>query len=147
MKSLTYILLSILFLFSCSSSKSAVETPKPAVVSPTLDGGKWKLLTMRGKEPKYSDIENQITLSFNSEAKTINGYAGCNRYFGNFTTHDLEKIKFTEIGSTKRACGAPSMDLENSFLQSLGRINAYAFANNELQLLQNERVIFVFEKE
>lgn len=130
---------------SCKSTDKTVITAKKE--APGLSEVKWKMVSFKGKEVNAGDIESQISIHINEEAKTISGYSGCNQYFGDITIFEPERIRFEKIGSTKRACPQNNMQIEKTYLNSLDKINGYKVSQTELQLLQNEKVLYIFEKE
>lgn len=61
----------------------------------------------------------------------VSGSTGCNRYFGtvhfplNASSAPIQPLKFSRLGSTRRACAPPRMQLETEFLNALENVTAY----------------------
>jgi putative lipoprotein len=76
----------------------------------------WKLEYMKSEGMQYGMEDIIPTLNFSNDGK-VNGFAGCNNYFGNYDI-DGRTIAFGEIGSTRMHCEA-SMELEQAFMKIL----------------------------
>lgn len=85
-------------------------------------------------------------IQFNPEAKSVNGCAGCNRFFGSYEEPQAGQLVLSEMGATKMACPDNEMDIEDMFLSNLGKVNAYRIEGDKLELLQNDKVVMTFEK-
>lgn len=106
--------LPILFatLIACGTQKTVQQSPE------TL-AGEWKLQRIAGDN--VSNLLKPLTLNVTAE-NGISGYAGCNRYFSTYRTHDFS-IKFSAIGSTKMFC-ENGMAIEDKFLLTLAGIES-----------------------
>jgi heat shock protein HslJ len=101
------------------------DTGKPV----SLDGTDWTLTAMSGNAPV---ADSTITLTF--EQGSANGSAGCNRYRSNTTT-DGGKLAFGMTSSTKRACLAQNMNVqETAYLGALTKVAAYEVSGDRLVL-------------
>lgn len=101
------------------------DTAKPV----SLDGTDWTLTAISGNAPV---ADSQITLTF--EQGSANGSAGCNRYRSNTTT-DGAKLAFGMTSSTKRACLAQNMNVqETAYLEALTKVAAYEVSGDRLVL-------------
>ncbi len=68
-----------------------------------LVNNNWTLESINGKNITNLPIEKAPTLNINLLQKKVNGFAGCNTFFG---AVEMEKgrLKFGDIGLTKKAC-------------------------------------------
>ena len=73
----------------------------------------------------------------------IGGFGGCNRYFGSYTLEG-DALKVSGLGSTKRACPPPEMELESRFLERLGAARYLRLEGSTLTLT-GDRGDLVFE--
>lgn len=73
------------------------------------------------------------TLRFTDETGQVNGYAGCNRFFG---TAEItgDRLSFGPLGATRMACGEQRDDQEWRFLQALEQTRSYTFGGTTLSL-------------
>jgi heat shock protein HslJ len=71
---------------------------------------------MKFEGTQYGMEEIIPTLNFLDDGK-VNGFAGCNTYFGNYDI-DGRTITFAAIGATRMHCEA-AMELEQAFLKLL----------------------------
>lgn len=75
------------------------------------------------------------SMHFDSVAKRVAGYNGCNHYFCNYELKDDKGITFTQPGATMMAC--PNMDIETAFMQALESVRTYEATINGM-VLKNE---------
>lgn len=130
--------------FSCKSQKK-VATSNVHTEFETKEV--WELVSIRGKQVKYSEDQRHITIQFNPEAGTVNGCSGCNRYFGNYQSSPDGKMTLSEMNGTKMACPEPFMKLERQYMPILQKVDGYRLGEYTLELLQKENIVLVFEKE
>lgn len=107
--------------------------------------GKWKLSSMQVGKGNNISITAPITLNISQDHK-IGGKGGCNSYGGSYSLGKSNKVKFSEIFSTKMFCEGTSAT-ESTFFQSLGESKTAQVKNGKL-ILQNKekRISLVFEK-
>ena len=94
-----------------------------------LEGVTWRLVRL-GREvvvPKSIDV----TATF--QKGQVNGSAGCNRYFGNFSGTPYE-LKAGPFGATRRMCEPAVMAVEDPFLRALGSVTRVSFHLGQLAL-------------
>lgn len=93
------------FLFSsCAQTKT--------IVSKEQVQGKWMIHTIVGVPNERISADAYIDLSDNLKS---GAKAGCNQLFFSYELSDKNKIKFSDIGSTRMAC--PDMGAENQLLK------------------------------
>jgi heat shock protein HslJ len=97
-----------------------------------LAGTEWVLSQLDANEPLAAQPE--ITLVF--EGDRISGKSACNRYFaeakeGAELPGDLH---ISDIGGTRMACPEEVMNLENRYLDALGKVTRYSFLSGKLAL-------------
>jgi len=78
--------------------------------TPTLDGSSWELYTYRKTKP----IEGTTITAAFADGE-IRGTAGCNSYFGSYTTNGA-RIEFGGLGWTAMACLDPPGVMEQETL-------------------------------
>jgi heat shock protein HslJ len=76
----------------------------------------YKVISISG----YEVVKIGMTLKVAREGNRLvaSGHAGCNSWTATATIRE-EQIDLTEIGTTKKFCGAPRMKSEEAFLTSL----------------------------
>ena len=123
----------LLWMTGCRSS---VEREK-------LGDARWELETLNDKNVVLSDPESVMFILFDEEARSVNGRAACNRFFGNF---ELEgsRLRFSPMGATRMHC--PDMKWETRFFRILESVDAYSVCNNRLSLSSQGKVVAVFRK-
>lgn len=68
-----------------------------------------------------------LSLTLSGEARAY-GNAGCNHWFANYQL-DGDRLRFSDIGSTRRQCSETVMQQERHFLEQLGRIERWDISN------------------
>ncbi|WP_028241181.1 META domain-containing protein [Stutzerimonas azotifigens] len=56
------------------------------------------------------------------------GSAGCNHWFGSYSLEG-ERIRFSELGSTRKLCAEAIMRQEQRFLDTLGQVERWDISN------------------
>ena len=130
-------------LFSCKCNSNVSEsTSSEKLNAETV----WGLQSIRNKKVSFSEEGRIAYIQFNPEAKSVNGCAGCNRFFGSYEEPKAGELVLSEMGATKMACPDNEMAIEDMFLSNLGKVNAYRISGDKLELLQNDKVVMTFEK-
>lgn len=87
------------------------------------------------------------TLAFTDSG--INAFAGCNQIFGQYNING-SSLRFSSLGSTKKACEASKMKLEQNFISALGKIQNFRLSKDGKTLTltgKNTRLGFMFARE
>ncbi len=124
----------------------------------TLDQGTWVLRTLRNKKVDYAKDQSPVTLFFNPEANLLGGHSGVNRYNGSYaitiySNGDVKSdnsqagLKIGDLISTKMAGPNEWMQLEDSYLNTLSKVDNYQVSAYELLLRQGEKVLLVFDRQ
>lgn len=130
-------------LLSCKcSSKVAENVSAEGFTAETV----WGLQSIRAKKITFGEESRIAYIQFNPEAKSVNGCAGCNRFFGSYEEPKAGEIVFSGMGATKMACPEHEMEVEDLFLANIAKVNAYRIVGDKLELLHNDNVIMTFEK-
>jgi heat shock protein HslJ len=106
-----------------------------AASDPTaIAGTSWNVTGINnGKQAVVSVINGTtVTLNFAADGK-VNGSAGCNNYFGPYTTNG-DQIKIGPLGSTRKMCGEPEgvMEQETNFRKALEAGTTFKITGNQL---------------
>jgi len=101
------------------------------IVLEDLADKEWKVEYLKSDGIQYG-IEDKIPTIVFAEDGKVNGFAGCNNYFGSY---DLEgrRLYFEELGSTRMHC-KETMELEQAFLKLLGMELRGVFSESKLIL-------------
>lgn len=134
---------------TCSKKQQANET-----VLEFSSADVWQLTHIRGSKVTYSNSE-PVTIQFNTESGTINGFAGCNRFFGNYINKVADtpesgtqgEISFTGVGATKMMCPEAEMRIEDKFLPLIEKSTRYSLSKYTLVIYQKDKEVMRFEKQ
>jgi len=135
MKFLLSLFALLLFTESCNSSKEIIEDntiENKNIMQNTLSG----TYTITQIE-KNEAVSPKLQITFNEISNKVNGFGGCNSFFGTYAV-DNENITFSNIASSKKLCQKDISTLESHFLSALKRTNTFSIKNNILLLLEND---------
>ncbi|MEO8772871.1 MAG: copper resistance protein NlpE N-terminal domain-containing protein [Gelidibacter sp.] len=105
-------------------------------VTDKLVGNKWHLASFKGEEIQYEEaVSEHAYIEFKNNF-TIIGYTGCNNLQGAYDVEDAQKLKFSQLLNTLKAC--PEMDIESQFLKTINATAAYAFENHALVMYDKD---------
>lgn len=89
---------------------------------------RWRLKEVRGKPVS----EEKIFFEINKREKRVSGFTGCNNFSGTFQVNKGNRISFSKVITTLKAC--PTMELESEILKIFALADNFSIANNRLQL-------------
>lgn len=95
-----------------------------------LEGTKWKLLQLRGKQVQNTS-ERELLIEFHEDGR-FSANMGCNGIGGNYHIKEGNRITFSQVISTMMAC--PNMENEEIFKSIIETIDNYTISNNKLSL-------------
>ncbi|WP_371373066.1 META domain-containing protein [Thalassotalea aquiviva] len=104
----------------------------PAPIKTSELAGNWQLASFTGNETLQVQGDEPITLNFDSTKQSINGFAGCNRYFGQYDLSD-GKLSFSKMGMTKMLC-QENNEIELYFMEQLKSVAGAQIRSGKLQL-------------
>lgn len=119
------------------------------IAAPTLTGAPWMLTRMDGT-PVEVVLPPSVTFSpdavpspadgkaSNPPGMRLNGFAGCNSFFGAYALAQGGKIRVTLAGMTMMACDPLAMSLERNFTQALGAATQWEWGPGETLILKGE---------
>ena len=99
--------------------------------------GHWKVIQMQEQD----QISINPTIILNTEELKVNGFAGCNNYFSDFTIEG-EIIQFGLMGSTRKMC--EDMSVEDHFFKIINQVARFKVVKKELYLYDaNDNLLFL----
>jgi heat shock protein HslJ len=115
------------------SSPGMADAAAPrAAAARSIAGPEW-VLVLLGERPAPTGAGGRpATIQFDSTSSRAAGFAGCNRFSGDYTLGS-GSLRFGPVVSTKMAC-AEGDELERRFLGALPRVTTYAAADSTLTL-------------
>jgi heat shock protein HslJ len=111
---------------------AACATKAPPALSSDLAGTHWDVQSIDGR----AISGDAPSVSFAREDR-ISGAGGCNSFFGIYEAEN-GAIDVRAIGHTERACAAPIMTLEQSFLAVLDKADRYAREDDRLVITADD---------
>ncbi len=105
-------------------------------VTDQLVGEKWHLFSFKGKEIQYKEAMSEHAYLEFKDDFTLVGYTGCNNLQGAYEVEAPQKIKFSQLLNTLKAC--PEMQIEAEFLKIINATTSYAFEDHTLVLYDKD---------
>ena len=142
MKRLLFLFISVLLLFSCSSTTSTNNSKNNTA---SLENTSWRLTDISGEKiPPKSDNQRFGDFTLNIGTDSINGSSGINSFFGSYTINN-GKITTKGIAGTLMAGPDNLMKLEGRYLKALNNIKSYKIINNTLKI-ESDTDTLTFQK-
>ncbi len=93
----------------------------------------WKLVELYGQKVTMDkNQQKEVHIILKSSSGALTGYSGCNSLMGGYNTEAGNRIKFSNIAVTLRACD--NLDSEKTFLNALEQADNYTIRNDTLSL-------------
>ena len=140
------------FLTACAN----VIPPCNAKISPPSSefrNTKWELVRwnlapnargeVRSRQIPQGDNSNPIQIIFDANSERMSGSTGCNRFTARIT-EDARGFTLDQIASTKMACTAQRMELENDFLYELNDYRTIVRNGDQLLMIGTDREVLSF---
>lgn len=133
------LLISVIVLKSCGSSQDvASAVNKTSMTNNETISGSYAL--------EYINTTNvsdyNLSLEFDSKTNKISGFAGCNRFFGTYST-DGNTISISELGATRMMCKDEANAIEHNMFQTIAKINKFELSNGTLSLKNDTSVLII----
>jgi heat shock protein HslJ/dienelactone hydrolase len=107
------------------------ETCKSSAVETPLVNTYWKLIELDGEAVETHADQPEVHLILEGEDEQIRGFAGCNRFFGDYEV-DGSRLSIGHLASTMSAC--PYLDEEVAFFGALENVVEYEIVGESLEL-------------
>ena len=110
----------------------------------TLEDTSWQVEMLRGADGSMAAPLADTVLTADFTADEIAGEAGCNSYFGTYTT-DGDSFSTGPLGSTQRFCDPQAvMDQEVAYLAALSEADRWNRDGDQLELFQGDETVVQF---
>ena len=131
------ILISIIILKSCGSSKDVVSLRNTTdMTTNEIISGAYIL-----EELNTTNVtDNKLILEFDSKTNKVSGFAGCNRFFGTYSTVG-NTISFSELGATRMMCQEDANKIEGRMFKALAEVSSFELSKGKLSLKKDETVL------
>jgi len=130
-------------------------TAKTSPPSSEFRNTKWELVRwnlapnakgeVRARQIPQGENSNPIQLVFDANGERISGSTGCNRFTARIT-EDARGFTLDQIASTKMACAAQRMELENDFLYELNDYRTIVRNGDQLLMIGADREVLSFQQ-
>ena len=107
------------------------ESCESSTVETSLTNTYWNLVELDGEAVQSHADQPEVHLLLEREDHQIRGFAGCNRFFGNYEVVG-STLNFGQLASTMTAC--PYLDEETAFFGALEKVVQYEVMGESLEL-------------
>jgi heat shock protein HslJ len=109
--------------------------------APGLEGPGWKLGHYRDASGQLMPVLQDTRVTAHFMDGKLSGSAGCNRYFGTYSTGSGDQLSLaTNIGMTMMACAPPVSDQERQYLDLLATVAGFQWTDHSLQLFDQQHL-------
>ena len=129
---LTSFFISIQLMAASNSSDESIKADENMSASAELLNTYWKLIEIDGESVVTKQGQREMKLTLHTEENKVNGYGGCNSFFGTYAL-DADSLTFGPLAATRKYC-ADSMDQESQFFKLLSEVVSYAINGQVLHL-------------
>lgn len=129
------------FAAACSTTKNSGTAANGTNANPQatdVTGKYWKLVVLEGQEVSMSkDQEHEAYFTLQANDSTIKGHGGCNTFNGTYKILEGNRIQFSKMATTLKACAG--VQNEGEFLEVLNLADNYTIHNDTLWLNKARR--------
>lgn len=117
-----------------TNTETTTETVNVTTKTSSIENTQWILTTLEGNEVhKLDEADQEIQFTLNSNSNRVNGFSGCNNFMGTYIIESGNRIKFSKMASTKKACPVAAID-EAALLNVLEMTDNFTLNNGKLIL-------------
>ena len=103
----------------------------------------WKPVELMGKEVvKNEQMQKDPHIIFKSEGNRVNGYTGCNSFFGSYEIQKGNILRSSNVAMTRMAC---IDETETGFVRVLNTADSYLVKDDTLFLYRDKILLAKFE--
>lgn len=136
---------------SCSSGKNnnvpiSNNLIKEAITDDRIVEKYWKLKILDGQTIEMAENqEREMYFTLKADENRVTGFSGCNTFSGSYALDNVNRIRFTHMASTMKACPDVEVD-EPKFLEVFELTDNYTVDGEMLSLNVGRRTpLAVFE--
>ncbi len=111
-----------------SCGNTAAEKTADASV---FEGKTVTLMNFVEGEALPSGLQEPVVMMFNKEEGAVNGFTGCNRFFGKYIIEG-DVVKFENVGVTKMMCDPVANEVEMKVMDILNTVNRFETTENSV---------------
>lgn len=129
-----------------NKSQAKDSTNQEQAIDKPITEKYWKLKTLEGQEIRMAENqEREIFFTLKTDENRVTGFAGCNALSGEYTLEEGNRIRFSNMAVTMKAC--PDIDVnESEFLEVFELADNYTIDGDTLSLNVGRRApLAVFE--
>lgn len=149
--SLVILFFATLVVAGCGNTNPRKEKNDAAVASDKMHqnpitGKYWKLVMLEGQKVTMApNQERETSFMFKNNPNQVRGFAGCNTLNGTYTLEKGQRIRFSPLAATLKAC--PDVDAsESEFFEVFELADNYSIKGDTLSLNVGRRApLAVFE--
>ena len=126
-----YVLICLLFWAGCRSTRPVASTTEQGYAE--LTETYWRLTEINHKPaPVTTDNQPEIHIKLRIQAKSLQGFTGCNRLNGIYKVMGSNIVQFQNLSNNSQSCSQTT--IENEIITTLGKVNRYKILETKLFL-------------
>ena len=125
---------------SCGSTKESVTTDDATEQKSNMEQSTLSGTYIIEEIDSAKDFSEKLTITFDASSNAVNGFSGCNNFFGNYTTKG-NTIEFGAIATSKKFCQKGKNLLERKFLSTLKKVNRYKIIDNTISFYNDDNML------
>ena len=106
---------------------------------------KWRLTTVKGGKVSVPEVSEMPWVMLLKEGDKMEGFGGCNSLFGDYAV-DGDRIKFSNLGSTKKFCEA-TQATETAFMAVLRGSSQFQLEGDLMKLMTDGTEVATLTKQ
>ena len=150
MKKILLFGISILLIFSCSSTNASAPLGNKDIMAAnfkSLENTSWQLTDISGEKIITKNINGKETgiITLDIADDRISGSGGVNKYFGSYTVDD-GIIKMSNVGSTKMMGPEDLMKVEEKYFSILQNVTSFEIWDSGILVLNSDTGSLTFKR-
>jgi heat shock protein HslJ len=106
---------------------------------PVLEGTRWRLSQYLDESGELQPVISDTVINADFTDGKVSGSAGCNRYFGGYSSGENNQLVFDgRMGSTQMACAEPVASQEHRYLALLAGVVSQEVGSGQLSLFDKD---------
>jgi len=108
-----------------------------------LSTQRWQLTKLHSSDIELPKLANIPFISFVASTKKVEGFAGCNSFFGRYNQKN-QTLTISALGMTRRYCAETSA-LEFKYENMLGKVTNFKIMKQSLVLFDDNKELATFK--
>jgi copper homeostasis protein (lipoprotein) len=137
----------IILIAGCSRKTAGSTTIAHENDITQITAKRWFLVKLSELPSDFKELAKQPHITFSAVDKRIQGFGGCNNFFGQYELSPTGEISIENIATNKKFC-LKTMEIEKAFLKMLNLCHKLSLQDDSLILEKKDgKILGVFTRE